>query len=228
MIQEKSKAKKRYLRRKKERRKARAKTMASVEATKSDEGTGSMREFDMQEDRVGKVMEPTVQVAKSEKRPKKRHKVAGEPKDVEKRGVDDALDLEPLLEPLEKLSQPLSPEITLPLFPLPTVPEPPSRSVLALQGIDQGLIDAEIIDPKVTVPIPDGDDDGGTGLSEKTRKRLRNLGIAELFAGMLLYTTLVAGILLKHSLRSSNEGFTLPSSEGSSPTSSLSSVQPSS
>ncbi|KAF8183978.1 DEAD-domain-containing protein [Pholiota molesta] len=65
----------------------------------------------------------------------------------------------------------LSPELrgTLPSFPLPALPNAPSKSLLALQGLDQALISAEL-------------DDGGTRLSERMRKRLRDLGITELFA----------------------------------------------
>jgi ATP-dependent RNA helicase DDX51/DBP6 len=87
-------------------------------------------------------------------------------------------------QPLEKLPRTRSPEGTLPSFPLPALPDAPSKSVLALQGLDQALIDAEIVDPARLMTIPDGEGDGGTGLSEKIRKRLKDLGITELFAGM--------------------------------------------
>ncbi|KII89763.1 hypothetical protein PLICRDRAFT_108662, partial [Plicaturopsis crispa FD-325 SS-3] len=70
----------------------------------------------------------------------------------------------------------------LPSFPLPALPNAPSKSVLALQGLDQALVDAELVDPAKTLPIPDGGDDAGTGLSERTRKRLKELGITDLFA----------------------------------------------
>lgn len=75
---------------------------------------------------------------------------------------------------------------TLPSFPLPALPDAPSKSVLALQGLDQALVGAELVDSTGLLPIPpDGEDDGGTGLSEKMRKRLLDLGIVELFAGKL-------------------------------------------
>jgi ATP-dependent RNA helicase DDX51/DBP6 len=74
---------------------------------------------------------------------------------------------------------------TLPSFPLPTLPDAPSKSVLALQGLDQALIDADVVHPSTVLPIPDAeDDDGGTRLSAKVRKRLKSIGITELFAGM--------------------------------------------
>lgn len=77
-----------------------------------------------------------------------------------------------------------TPAATLPSFPLPAVPDAPPKSVLAIQGLDQALVDANVVDPANFLPIPsDGDDDAGTGLTEKTRRRLRDLGITELFAG---------------------------------------------
>lgn len=78
-----------------------------------------------------------------------------------------------------------TPQAALPSFPLPRRPNAPSRSTLALQGLDRALIEAEIVNPTTLHPFAsDGDDDGGTGLGEKARKRLSELGITELFAGM--------------------------------------------
>ncbi|KIM84308.1 hypothetical protein PILCRDRAFT_68419 [Piloderma croceum F 1598] len=76
-----------------------------------------------------------------------------------------------------------TPLATLPSFPLPALPNAPPKSVLALQGLDQALVDAEIVDPSTLLPIPlDVDNDAGTGLTEKMRRRLKELGITELFA----------------------------------------------
>ena len=72
---------------------------------------------------------------------------------------------------------------TLPFFPLPELPNAPSKSVLALQGLDRALVDAEVVLPLRVLPIPFGKDDGGTRLSDRTRTRLRDIGITELFAG---------------------------------------------
>jgi len=72
---------------------------------------------------------------------------------------------------------------TLPFFPLPKLPDAPSKSALALQGLDQALVDAEVVLPSRVLPIPSGKDDGGTRLSERTRTRLKDIGITELFAG---------------------------------------------
>lgn len=68
-------------------------------------------------------------------------------------------------------------ESALPLFPLPTRPDAPSRATLALQGQDKALIEAELVDPQRTTSIDEA------GIGEKTAKRLKDLGIQELFAG---------------------------------------------
>lgn len=83
------------------------------------------------------------------------------------------------------------PQAALPSFPLPALPDAPSKSVLALQGLDKALVDAEIVDPSTLLPIPEGDEDAGTGLDQKMRKRLRDLGITELFAGLSYLCVLV-------------------------------------
>ena len=72
---------------------------------------------------------------------------------------------------------------TLPVFPILALPDAPSKSVLALQGLDQALADAEFVLPSKVLPIPSGNDDGGTRLSNRTRTRLKDIGITELFAG---------------------------------------------
>ncbi|KAF9522065.1 P-loop containing nucleoside triphosphate hydrolase protein [Crepidotus variabilis] len=77
---------------------------------------------------------------------------------------------------------------TLPSFPLPALPDAPSKTELALQGLDKALIDAEIVSSSTVIPVPlsSGSEQehghGGTMLSAKMRKRLRDLGIVELFA----------------------------------------------
>lgn len=89
-------------------------------------------------------------------------------------------DVEPeMKEPLAEAEVPP----TLPFFPLPVLPDAPSKSVLAFQGLDQALVDAEVILPSKVLPIPSGKDDGGTRLSDRTRSRLKDIGITELFAG---------------------------------------------
>lgn len=103
-----------------------------------------------------------------------------------RRKLDDELTshtLEPPLVP-PAARTPTPPPLPLPSFPAPVRPDAPSKLDLALQGIDQGLVEAEIIDPASVQSIAtDGGDDNGTGISDRTRKRLAELGITELFAG---------------------------------------------
>jgi len=72
----------------------------------------------------------------------------------------------------------------LPRFPLPKQPEAPSPAVLYLQGVDEALIEAEVVDPARTIPFFANDQEDASGLSLKARQRLSQLGISELFAGM--------------------------------------------
>lgn len=117
-----------------------------------------------------------------QKRSKKRRKVMGGNEDVEMADVvqmkENATEL-----PSPRLKSP-TPYATLPSFPLPALPDAPPKSVLAIQGLDQALVDAEIVHSTTVFSIPEGEGDAGIGLSKKTRKRLNDLGITELFAGM--------------------------------------------
>ncbi|KAI5982751.1 P-loop containing nucleoside triphosphate hydrolase protein [Pisolithus marmoratus] len=74
------------------------------------------------------------------------------------------------------------PPDSLPLFPSPTAPDAPSKFDLAMQGVDKALLQAEVIDPATVLPVLPPGEDEQTGLSERTRKRLLDLGISELFA----------------------------------------------
>ena len=73
----------------------------------------------------------------------------------------------------------------LPSFPQPTQPAAPSRIELASQGLDTALAQAQIVDPTSLSPISLSPEDDSSGLSLKTRARLKELGITELFAGQL-------------------------------------------
>lgn len=75
---------------------------------------------------------------------------------------------------------PPAPLPALPRFPAPSMPNAPSKSVLALQGLDKALVGAEMVDPATTMPIEQND---AAMIGEKTVKRLAELGITELFAG---------------------------------------------
>ncbi|KAJ7678474.1 P-loop containing nucleoside triphosphate hydrolase protein [Mycena rosella] len=200
---EKTKAKQRYLKRKKQRRKNKPKAAAgSAPSSEDEDDAASVSEAEPDEeppmdDVLIEADAPEVEEDKprKEKRPKKRRKVVDEEKDVEmaEPEVQDVIMVDP--EP----TAPPAPLPSLPSFPLPALPDAPSKSVLALQGLDQALVGAEIVDATGLLPIPpDGEEDGGTGLSEKTRKRLLDLGIVELFA---VQTTLLPFLLPRNPLQ---------------------------
>ena len=73
-------------------------------------------------------------------------------------------------------------------FVMPSAPAAASQKALAMQGLDPGLIDAETVDSTRTRTIdnPDANDldaSSSLGISPKTRKRLKELGLTEFFAG---------------------------------------------
>ncbi|KAL0065260.1 ATP-dependent RNA helicase dbp6 [Marasmius tenuissimus] len=178
----KTKAKQRYLRRKKERRKHRKQAQPKAgektgvvehdsdnESEEEDvEEPAQVMEVDEREPAVPSFTEDTPQ--KTEKRPKKRRKLS---EDAEEITTNDPAP-----------SRSPSPVAAFPSFPLPTLPDAPTESALALQGLDQALIDAEVVDPAVVQSMSDSNEQGDAGacLSEEMRKRLHDLGITELFA----------------------------------------------
>ncbi|KAK1219382.1 ATP-dependent RNA helicase dbp6 [Marasmius sp. AFHP31] len=123
---------------------------------------------------------------KTEKRPKKRRRLSEDAEEVitivedEEREDNEPQDAQNDPAP----SRSPSPVAAFPSFPLPTLPDAPTESALALQGLDQALIDAEVVDPAVVQSISDSNEQGDAGacLSERMRKRLHDLGITELFA----------------------------------------------
>ena len=78
----------------------------------------------------------------------------------------------------------LVPNRALPRFPLPTRPDAPSKAELSLQGLGKAQIEAELVDSNSTFPIDSDADGSQSALSLKTRKRLIDLGIKVLFAGI--------------------------------------------
>lgn len=84
-------------------------------------------------------------------------------------------------------SRPTSPELlpALPSFPLPVHPAPPSKATLALQGLDRAILEAEVINPSSTAPVPrpGAPDLLGLGLDDRMRDCLVELGVDSLFAG---------------------------------------------
>jgi ATP-dependent RNA helicase DDX51/DBP6 len=78
-----------------------------------------------------------------------------------------------------------TPELpSLPSFPQPRQPPAPPRAQLASQGLDRALARAQLVDPALSSPISFDTQDDTSGLSTKTRTRLKELGITELFAGL--------------------------------------------
>jgi ATP-dependent RNA helicase DDX51/DBP6 len=87
-----------------------------------------------------------------------------------------------------RIHTPTPPPPPLQRFPLPSRPHAPEKSVLASQGLDRALARAQLVDPLLSTPLSfDENGDDVTGLSTKALRRLRDLGIVELFAGVLLY-----------------------------------------
>ena len=57
-------------------------------------------------------------------------------------------------------------------------------SVLVNQGLDPAVTGAQLVDPHLSTTLPfDEDQNADIGLSAKTLRRLKDLGITELFAG---------------------------------------------
>lgn len=113
-------------------------------------------------------------------------KVKESPRPTKKRKIEsDSSASEVEQDPPKPPSRSPTPAAALPSFPLPVIPKAPSKATLALQGLDKALLNAELIDPALTIPLdalerPSGD---LPVLSEKTKKRLVELGVSELFAG---------------------------------------------
>ena len=182
----KTKAKMRYLKKKRERRKGKAKASVrgggpSVVSEGDVEGNGD-------------------ELKDHKKRPKKRRKIECLNADVDN-DEDQVESIEAEcpsrsgspLQPIEPLAQhQRSPthenQGFLPSFPVPTQPSLPSKSELALLGLDRALVEAEVIWDRGGVDEDDEEREEGKGamdlLSEQMKKRLGELGIRRLFAGM--------------------------------------------
>ncbi|KAF8899912.1 P-loop containing nucleoside triphosphate hydrolase protein [Gymnopilus junonius] len=172
----KTKAKQRYLKRKKERRKHRPK--AAEQQNKRLLASRDIEDIDgdvTDTSQSNGSQSPTL--PDKTKRPKKHPRLEDEVGSA--MAVDEK---EPPPTSLSRMSSALDIAATLPSFPLPALPDAPSKSDLALLGLDQALVDAEIVSPSTVFPIPTGKEAGGTRLSERTRRRLRDIGITELFA----------------------------------------------
>ncbi|EJF64658.1 DEAD-domain-containing protein [Dichomitus squalens LYAD-421 SS1] len=196
----KTKAKKRYLKAKKERRKKRKALPGTAHRTESSrrdeedesgsdeaEPSGSESEGASAAEQVDAPPKIALPAKRGDgERPKKRRKIDTEEPDA--RHASSPEDDEVAEPPAQPSSAPrprsATPPVALPAFPQPRRPEAPSKSVLALQGLDKALIEAEVVDPATTVPLDAAKDaqDERTGLSGRMRRRLQDLGITELFA----------------------------------------------
>jgi len=158
---DKTKAKKRYLKRKKERRKVRqnANTAVADNATSPTPEDGDKDEDEWEDEKL----DDTKVAAIPTKRPKKKRKL----------DLDHLMDVD-----VDRGSTP-SLVGALPSFPLPRHPDAPSKTDLALQGLDKSLVDAQIVWDGETQNV----DDIGLNMSGRMKRRLQELGIVELFAG---------------------------------------------
>lgn len=185
----KTKAKTRYLKRKRLRRKTRKSSAPRKPGDPSHASSGSEEDQDDEEgivddadgDSIGG--DRVVAHEQSIQPPKKKRKVVDEGPHSNVSTPGERHDLENK-EPPRTQRTPAIPTGALSSFPLPTAPSAPPKSVLAMQGIDRALIHAELINPFVVTPLSIVDQDPyNSGLSLKTRRRLLDLGISELFAG---------------------------------------------
>ncbi|CAE6417686.1 unnamed protein product [Rhizoctonia solani] len=190
----KTKSKARYLKAKKERRKKRLKAAAvagnvpsrkhthsaSEDGSSSDEEVDRAPEIVTEEDAL-KESPPPEHLSEPPKRKRKQSNNEREPSPLDRDEDESMTEV-----PSGSSPRPTSPvELpTLPAFPLPIQPAPPSKAILALQGLDKAILDAEVIDPKATarVSIPGERDLLDLGISDRMRERLVELGIESLFA----------------------------------------------
>ncbi|KAF9000707.1 DEAD-domain-containing protein, partial [Cyathus striatus] len=180
---EKTTAKKRYLKRKKDRRKHRPKQSANVEIGPDNTLQDDATSYSSEDSELPDVVSTTGPEHRHTKR-RKVESIEQERPATPSQPSTSFIDEKPVADEIRSsTARPESPITVLPSFPLPEAPNPPSKTDLALQGLDKAIIDADIVDPGTTLIIPEsGDDDGGTRLSEKMRRRLKDLGITELFA----------------------------------------------
>lgn len=181
--QERTKAKQKYLKRKKERRKL-GKKLAQNTSTGKAEAKDEESVVDTA-NHFSNLLKVTLDQPVSEKsgkRPKKRQKVLEVIDEPDIQSATDEVDVEMEVALSDRDHAPPAPSPTLlegalPQFPRPARPDAPSKATLALQGLDRAVQVAEVVDPATSLPLHTAD------LSEKTKSRLNDLGITELFAG---------------------------------------------
>ncbi|CAG7852587.1 ATP-dependent RNA helicase dbp6 [Serendipita indica DSM 11827] len=202
----KTKAKRRYLKGKKERRKQRK---AFVNANKPKTAHNEDSEWDSEEiidggDQSAALQQPVDGVKtrpprvededddageaenkkkrkkeKKEKRPKKRRK-----EDIVE--PEDRMDIDNVLEEertVDEVHPPKEDErVVIPSFPLPSQPLPVSKVEVIRQGMDAAMLQAEIVDASVTESLDVENGNVRKRLSSRMLRRLADLGIKELFA----------------------------------------------
>jgi len=188
-VTSKTKAKKRYLKKKRERRKIRAKarvgTLTDSDGAGEDgEGWEDLKESDITME-VAEVEKVTSELPK---RLEKRRKVEHFSEEEEEQNMDvdvGSLEEDHGASKVKFPSRSQSPNFVgaLPSFPLPTLPTAPSKVDLALQGLDKALVDAVVVGERSHEPTLDLDDDDRLCLSGRMKRRLKELGITNLFAG---------------------------------------------
>jgi ATP-dependent RNA helicase DDX51/DBP6 len=181
-FQSKTTAKKRYLKRKKQHRKHRKPTPATTTKPAKSQDIAdeySEDETDSSVESVAKIpVSPTGSAP--EPPPTKRLQSSSDSSDED----EDDYESEAAQSHIDQLKRRSpTPPVSLSVFPLPTVPDAPSKSTLALQGLDKGILEAEYVDPATTLTLFEDNNADKLGLSEKMKRRLKDLGISELFAG---------------------------------------------
>lgn len=195
-FQGKTKAKQRYLKAKRERRKKRKTTAGAP--TGAQKPRAPSPEDEDSDSSEGESISPTLNddtdvhadltPRKEDARPRKKRKISATENPEERHEQDEEVRIHSQAGPENTISSsPLRTPTPIPAlasFPLPRQPDAPSKTTLALQGLDKALVEAEIIDPRRIVPLSSTGSDDNANLSERTRKRLHDLGITELFAGL--------------------------------------------
>jgi len=178
-----TKARKRYLKAKKERRKQRKNSVRS----------GGLPEAETDDNPEDAPPEKTSTVIDLTQLTKQSSSVAeDDSKRRKKRKLDHSITEDSVEDQQSRTTGADEPDLVdesgskraLPLFPLPTRPDAPSKTELALQGLDRAQIEAELVDPNSTLSIDLDTGNSKSTLGLKTRKRLVDLGINELFAGI--------------------------------------------
>lgn len=178
----KTKAKARYLKRKKLRRKARKSSAPRRPDDAPEASSASEKEEDGVMDVGGNNRSAKVTTMEQPVPPPKKKRRVNEGPDMDDCSTGEMRNSESRKYPSIQRSL-VEPTGTMHPFPSPTIPNVPPQSVLAMQGVDKALIHAEIIDPAAVTPLSTAEQDHDIGLSSKTRRRLLDLGISELFPG---------------------------------------------